>query len=289
MTPGEHRSHPPKAESTRLEFLTGQALKKIRERQRIREISRPGDARCKRCHQGFSPSWDHLEGRWKYPGMAEDGICRRCKRLIHIREYIEQYLVKAGVPPKYMKCSFENFKVTGENRQSFGLCKGYVSGPDYTLFIYGNYGVGKTHMAVAITRELLLQGRQVAFTSVPRLLFEIRKSFRAGSEVTEEYYISRYTSYEYLVLDDFGVEKTTEWARQTLDYIIYERDNNLKPMVITSNLSLDEIAEKIDGRISSRLAGMGKVIQLKGSDYRLRRVKPGTRPKGGESERSEDK
>jgi len=86
-----------------------------------------------------------------------------------------------------------------------------------------------------------------------------------------------------------GVEKTTEWARQTLDYIIYERDNNLKPMVITSNLSLDEIAEKIDGRISSRLAGMGKVIQLKGSDYRLRRVKPGTRPKGGESERSEDK
>jgi len=144
-------------------------------------------------------------------------------------------------------------------------------------------------MAVAITRELLLQGRQVAFTSVPRLLFEIRKSFRSSSEETEEYYISRYTSYEYLVLDDFGVEKTSEWARQTLDYIIYERDNNLKPMVITSNLSLDEIAEKIDGRISSRLAGMGKVIQLKGTDYRLRRVKPGTRPKGGEAEWSEDK
>ena len=144
-------------------------------------------------------------------------------------------------------------------------------------------------MAVAITRELLLQERQVVFTSVPRLLFEIWKSFRSSSEETEEYYITRYTSYEYLVLDDFGIEKTTEWARQTLDYIIYERDNNLKPMVITSNLSLDEIAEKIDGRISPRLAGMGKVIQFKGSDYRLRRIKPGTHPEGGESERSEDK
>jgi len=142
LTPGERRSHPPKAESTRSESLTGQALERIRERQRLREISRPGDVRCKRCHQGFSPSWDHLERRWKYPGMAEDGICRRCKRLIHIREHIEQYLGKAGVPPKYLKCSFENFKVTGENRQSFGLCKGYVSSPNYNLFIYGNYGIG---------------------------------------------------------------------------------------------------------------------------------------------------
>jgi DNA replication protein DnaC len=42
-------------------------------------------------------------------------------------------------------------------------------------------------------------------------------------------------------------------------------------MVITSNLSLDEIARKIDGRIASRIAGMGRIVQFTGPDYRLKR------------------
>jgi DNA replication protein DnaC len=175
------------------------------------------------------------------------------------------------VPPKYIGCSFETFRPPGPLEGAFNLCRAYVRDPDHSLFIYGKYGTGKTHLAVAITRELLLQGRKVMFTSVPRLLFEIRKAFQEETRDTEALCVEKYSSVEFLVLDDFGVEKTTAWARQTLDYIIYERDNNQRPMVITSNLSLDEIAEKIDGRISSRLAGMGRIIHFNGPDYRLKR------------------
>jgi len=72
------------------------------------------------------------------------------------------------------------------------------------------------------------------------------------------------------------VEKTTEWARQTLDVILYERDSHDLSTVITSNLSPDEIAEKIDAWISSRLVGMGKILPLIGPDYRI-----SSRKKGG--------
>jgi DNA replication protein DnaC len=71
-------------------------------------------------------------------------------------------------------------------------------------------------------------------------------------------------------LDDLGVEKPTEWVRKTLSYVIYERDNMFKPTIITSNLSLDEIAGQVDQRTASRIAGMGRVMRVQGPDWRLK-------------------
>ena len=247
-------------------------MKKIREKEETRGRSRPGELSCKGCGRRFQPEWDPFIRSWQYPKFDEStGICRRCKRLDYVKANIGECLSKAGVPPKYLACSFENFKPGKPLDQPFKLCKDYARDPSSSLFIYGSYGTGKTHMAVAIARELLLQGKKVVFTSVPRLLFEIRKAFQEDTRETEAVYIERYCSCEFLVLDDFGLEKATEWARQTMDYIIYQRDNLLKPMVVTSNLSLDEISQKIDGRIASRLAGMGRVVHFKGPDYRLSR------------------
>ena len=206
------------------------------------------------------------------PGMS-NGVCRSCIKLMHIRENITIYLEKAGIPPKYFDCSFETFNPTNDINHCYRICKEYIAEPSCNLFLYGGYGTGKTHLAVAVARELLLKGKIVLFTSVPHLLFEIRKTFRQGSDDMEAFYIDKYSSCPFLILDDFGLEKNTEWARQTLDYIIYVRDNHLRPTVITSNLSLDEISERMHGRVSSRLAGMGKIVLFNSKDYRLRRDK----------------
>lgn len=256
-------------------------MKMIREKQRMIERTRPEPATCRVCGNVFHPSWDPFEAKWKYPEMSVTpikpgsvkGLCRSCLRLMHIREKITGYLERAGIPPKYRDCSFENFKVITEARQAFSICKEYIPEPEGNLFLYGGFGTGKTHLAVAIARELILKGMDVLFTSVPGLLFEIRKAFKQDTYDTEAFYVEKYSSCQVLILDDFGLEKSTEWARQTIDYIVYERDNHLRPTVITSNLSLDEITEKMDGRISSRLAGMGKVVQFRGDDFRLKRMK----------------
>jgi len=254
-------------------------MERFRKRQRIMAQTKPEPAQCKICRSYFQPSWDDFENNWKFPDMAiiplkpglSNGICRSCIKLMHIRENINMHLERAGIPPKYLGCSFETFRPANDIKHCYRICKEYIAEPVCNLFLYGGYGTGKTHLAVAVARELLLKGKIVLFTSVPRLLFEIRKSFGKGADDMGSFYIDKYSSCPFLILDDLGLEKNTEWSRQTLDYIIYERDNNLRPTVITSNLSLDELSEKLHGRISSRLAGMGKVVLFNGKDYRLRR------------------
>ncbi len=250
-------------------------MERIKALDEMRRQSRPQMVTCPRCGQSFEPEWSYSRGLWHYPGFDPiSQTCENCNRLREIRENIEEHLRLSGVPPKYMNCSFENFQIVNENKKAYSLCKDYIGNPSESLFIYGGWGVGKTHLAAAITRELLLMGKNVIFISIPRMLYEIRKAFQDDARKTEDACIERYLSCNFLILDDFGIEKTTEWTRQTLDYIIYERDSNLKPTIITSNLSLDEISRKVDGRISSRLAGMGRIIRIGGPDFRTRKAEP---------------
>jgi len=209
-------------------------MEKIKALDEIRRQSRPKMIACPRCGQSFEPEWSYSRGLWHYPGFDPiSQTCENCNRLREIRENIEEHLRLSGVPPKYMNCSFENFQIVNENKKAYSLCKDYIGNPSESLFIYGGWGVGKTHLAAAITRELVLMGKNVIFISVPRMLIEIRKAFQDDARKTEDACIEKYLSCNFLILDDFGIEKTTEWTKQTLDYIVYERDSNLKPTIIT--------------------------------------------------------
>lgn len=252
-----------------------QALhEKIQEQRRIMNATRPENVRCPDCGAVFSPSWDRVEGRWEYPEVNPSGICHSCQRLREIRENIEACLCKAGVPCKYSHCSFDNFRTVKENQFCIKACGHYIAHHSKTspgLYLYGSCGTGKTHLAAAITRQLLLLGKQVMFTCVPMLCLDIKKAFNENSRITEQDAIQAYVSCEYLVLDDLGVEKTTEWVKKTLGYIIYERDNMYKPTIITSNYSLDELSEQTGQRTASRIAGMSQVIRILGPDWRLKK------------------
>ena len=72
------------------------------------------------------------------------------------------------------------------------------------------------------------------------------------------------------MLDDLGVDKTSEGSLQTLYTIIDRKYREEKQTLITSNLTLDEIAEEVGDRIASRIAGMCKVVEIKGKDRRLK-------------------
>lgn len=166
-------------------------------------------------------------------------------------------LRNAGIPRRFYGVNIDD--IAPEIR---GLCEG-VEG----LFLHGSAGTGKTHLAVALLKYRGLD--RGSFTTVPGLLLEIRGSFRDHSEQSEESIINYYSAAKPLVMDDLGVEKASEFAMQTLYLIIDNRYANLNPPIITSNLSLGEIANKVGDRIASRIAEMCKVIELKGKDRRL--------------------
>jgi DNA replication protein DnaC len=138
---------------------------------------------------------------------------------------------------------------------------------DSSLYLYGIVSAGKTiHACNLLLQHLKYHFMKVIpltckFMSVPYLLLEIKSTFSDVSEITETDLIKKYSNIDVLVLDDLGAEKMTEWAYSVLYVLINERYEKDKITIFTSNLSLNELSEKLgDDRIPSRIENQGKII-----------------------------
>ena len=181
--------------------------------------------------------------RRRFGGSNGDYYCQDC-------EFVEDAFGK-----RYLSARIKDVTNTKVNQYNAESKRG--------LFIHGPVGTGKTHIAAA-----LLRTRSGMGNTVPRLLLSLRKSFE-DQETSEAQIIDRYSRYSFLVLDDMGAEKSSEYSIQSLYLIIDQRYRDMLPTIITSNLSLTELANKLDDRIASRIAGMCDVVKLTGKDRRL--------------------
>lgn len=154
------------------------------------------------------------------------------------------------------------------------------------LFITGDVGSGKTVFACSILKKRMreqpylpdkegsytMSEKAAKFISYPKFIMEMQSSFRNKDldpyELAKE--ISGYKGY--LCIDDLGVEKLTEYVRQITYFIINEREQNMLPIIITSNYSLEQIDEMIDKKISSRISGICEILRFTGKDRRLEKM-----------------
>ena len=194
---------------------------------------------------------------------------------------INRLVRSARVPMAYAQDTFQDYRLTPENEEA-GKAARLISGDDsgQGLFLYGPRGTGKTKLAAIIANERLRQGKPVLFSSVPDLLGDIRASFHRGD--TEEV-LQSVKEASFLVLDDLGAERMTEWVGEQLFAIVNYRLNERLTTVVTSNFSPNEIIGRMatvdrDGRviddmqgqrIMSRIYGMCTRIFLGGEDRRM--------------------
>lgn len=174
------------------------------------------------------------------PATDESGFgnfCNRCGR------------IALKVPPIFRK---HLDHITDEIKGSF--------------YFYGPSGILKSQTAA----NMLFTRGSGKWVNVPRLLHEIRQSYNK-SEADNDL-VGLYSRATWLCLDDLGVDKTTDWVVQTLYLIVNNRYENMLETVITSNLSLEELAERMgDDRLASRIAGMCKVVKMEGEDRRTKK------------------
>ena len=143
------------------------------------------------------------------------------------------------------------------------------------LFLTGNVGSGKTHLVVAIIDYIARIHKRkiksfVTFKTSVNMLAEIKYSFDKNST---EQVIEDYENCCLLVIDDLGSEKTTDWTNELFYKIIDYRYSNLKPLIITTNLTDQELKEKLSERLISRIYEMCKGLKLTGKDYRLEKLR----------------
>jgi len=129
----------------------------------------------------------------------------------------------------------------------------------------GKYGCGKTHLAAAVANVAVSMGIKTLFITVPDLLDTLRYSYSGSGPNFEERFEEIRQSH-LLILDDFGTQNATEWAQEKLFQIINYRYINKLPLVVTTNLDLDQI----EGRIRSRLEDPELVtkVHILAPDYR---------------------
>jgi len=213
--------------------------------------------------------------RVDYNIFYRQNLCSACDRKINLQlrqDHPEYFLKYCGVPRKYLTCSLDNFKgndILVERFQNYVKLRPLIS-----LMLIGVCGNGKTHLAVAILRELVKMNvniQNIEFVAMIELLNQIKMSYDKNSSEAEGIIINRYTSNKLLVIDDFGYdEEPTNWQVNLIYLIIDRMIRDDKILIITMNNDQEEIEEKFGTRIADRLAEI-KSLKITMDSYRKRR------------------
>ncbi len=108
---------------------------------------------------------------------------------------------------------------------------------NYGLLLYGDTETGKSYGAACIANKLIEQFVPVCMINLSTVLNNLEGS-RGGEKNT---YIENLMQYPLLILDDFGIERQTEWALEQIFNVIDARYRSKKPLIITTNLSMVEL------------------------------------------------
>jgi len=218
---------------------------------------------CEECF-GTGTKLDPVKGAVPCP-------CRR-------RDRSHKLIAAARIPRRYEKCAFANFISDPGSSQDHALCHAHKFANEYPavdrgLLFMGPAGVGKTHLAVSILKDLIAKGFAGLFYEFGSLLKEIQDSYNPISKSSELKVLAPVYQADVLVLDELGATVPTEWVRDTMYQIINKRYNDNKLTIFTTNY-LDkgnELEERITYRLRSRLYEMCTGVVMDGEDYRRRR------------------
>lgn len=229
-----------------------------------------GDPGCPYCHGLGYVRRDLPIG---HPDFGKLEICS-C-RSEDVQSRIQARLFSLSHLDELKELTFESFKPHGRaglgQRQqesiecAYNMARDFAQSLNGWLLIQGPYGCGKTHLAASIANYCVSIGMPTLFLTVPDLLDSLRFAFNA-EEITFQERFEQIRQSPLLILDDFGTQSATEWAREKLFQILNYRYINHLPMVITTNLALAEI----EGRMRSRLSDPDTVshILINAPDYR---------------------
>ena len=213
-------------------------------------------------------------------GVTDDGICS-CQREMLIEtakadiekvaplkrstfdslslDYYPEAVDSTGISPK---------KRMGEIKQ---FCQDYAldfSLNSPSLFMHGATGLGKTHLSLAIANEAINRGHGVIYGSSPNIFNTLQREHFSRQYPDEKSYEQELLETDLLIIDDLGVEFSTQFTVSCVYNIINSRILSRKPTIISTNLTPRELEEKYTQRITSRIIGNFVSLRFAGKDIR---------------------
>ena len=135
------------------------------------------------------------------------------------------------------------------------------------LLCYGGVGNGKTHLCEALVIALYKRGLFTRLITMSRLMGTLKRAMNQGAQSTLDELVDRYSKAQRLVIDDVGMGGSgSEWEWGQLEEIIVNRYRDNLLTVLTSNLDLKQIPERIVSRFGDR--EKGRIVLNEAPDYR---------------------
>ena len=219
---------------------------------------------------------------------------------------------RSRIPTRYEHCDFENFDTklydheTGPEYPKWNhsleqaklvtevFARDYPTAGNAGLLIMGPCGAGKTHLAVAALRQIVLRGHTGLFYDYRELLKEIQGSYNPESQSSELGVLEPVLMADVLLLDDLGASKPSPWALETVGHILNSRYNERRITLLTTNYldsagptpaspdraprlpsgqavspaREESLTDRLGMRIRSRLYEMCRTVELFAPDYR---------------------
>ena len=227
--------------------------------------------------------------------VGDDGVSRATPCVCRAGDRDARLQRGARIPRRYEHCTLETFDFQPPHDPSLQRAvkatrKWLEAWPavEHGLLFHGTPGTGKTHLAVAIARELMrTKETQVLFCEHRELLKTLQGTFDSANPQRESDVMHPVIEAELLILDDLGAGRVTAWNREVLHEIIVARYNEVRPLIITTNHLIDSEPEKASSRgtptvdepltlrhrlgepLMSRLYEMCEVVPMRGRDYRI--------------------
>lgn len=219
---------------------------------------------------------------------------------------VSRALTRARIPHRYEHCDFSNFDtdIWSERPEAAtwnrslaqarvvveAFTRDFPAASETGLLLMGPCGVGKTHLAVAALRQLMLRGHRVRYYDYRELLKDIQASYDPDHPTNELGVLEPVLETEVLLLDDLGASKPSLWAVETIGHILNRRYNDKRVTLLTTNY-LDEmesspgstrlpsgqaisaaredtLTDRIGQRVRSRLYEMCRTVQIESADFR---------------------
>lgn len=231
---------------------------------------------------------ERREMMWEVPALGKSSrVSRQCKclREEHEKQRAEEerkerireieFMRRSGFPDSELcKYTFENDN--GTQPKVMEAAKKYAKNfkdfrKDGTgLLLYGGVGTGKTYIAAAIANALVDEGISAMVTNFARIANKMQESFEG-----RQAYLDSLNRFELLVIDDLAAERKTEFMQEIVFNVIDARYRSGKPMVITTNLPIEELSKPQDDsekRTFDRILERCFPIEVKGASNRRRKI-----------------
>ncbi len=233
---------------------------------------------------------DYLELPYKCPVCQDTGYVGSQKCTCFKKAEIELLYTQSNLKEILKKENFSNFaldyystnfidpKTGRSSRQviedALRICRNFVTsfGTDFqNLFLYGDVGVGKTFLSNCIAKELMDKEYSVLYFSASKFFSSLAKHAFDKQDVDAQNMFELIYNCDCLIIDDLGTEYTNNFIASQFFTCINERLLNSRSTIISTNLSLDTLADLYTERSFSRITSNYIMLKLIGDDIRIKK------------------